>query len=151
MSKFNYCYKQVLKSDVSHAWIHLHRCVEAFARTTGETFSCVFNRIEKKFKFERQNPHKWPDLTQILQATDFLKSERDHFLIKLNQLIEKRINEKKKGIRISKNKEFNQINGKQQSYKQKKKRPFEWRKQDKANHNHELKHQSLTGVWLNGG
>lgn len=128
MSKFNYSYKLLQKSDVSHAWIHLHRCVEAYARTTGETFNSIFDRIENKFKFERQNPHRWPNLAQILQAADYLKLERDHFLIKLNQLIEERINEKKKGIRISKNKEFNQINEKQQSYKQKKKRPFEWSK-----------------------
>lgn len=128
MCKFNYSYKLLQKSDVSHAWIHLHCCVEAYARTSGETFCSIFEGIEKKFKFERTTLQKWPDLTQIFQAAEFIKVERDQFLIKLNQLIEERINEKKKGIRISKNKEFNQINGKQQSYKQKKKRPFEWSK-----------------------
>lgn len=132
MSKFNYCYKLVLKSDVSHAWIHLHRCVEAYARTTGETFSSIFDRIEKKFKFERQNPHRWPDLTEILKAADYLKSDRDDFLEELNRLIEERKNEKKKGMRISKNKGFNQINEKQKAYKHKKQDHLDGVKQDKT-------------------
>lgn len=128
MSKFNYSYKLIPKSDVSHAWIHLHRCVESYARSTGETFSNIFERIEKKFKFERTDPRKWPDINQILQSADFLKTERDEFLKELNQLIGERKEEKKKGIRFPKNKTFIQLNTKQQTYKHKKTRPFEWSK-----------------------
>jgi hypothetical protein len=130
MSKFNYCHKLIFKSDVSHAWINLHRCVEAFARTTGESYSSIFTRFEKKFNFERKQQNKWPDLEKIKQVANCLKTERDFFLQQLSQLTDERRIEKAKGKRISTNQEFLEILKKQEEYKHLKLRAFEWRKGD---------------------
>ena len=128
MGQFNYCYKLILKSDVSHAWIHLHRCVEALARTTGESYNNIFSRIENEFKFSRTNKRQWPDITTITAAANYLKIERDTFLIVLNNCIAERKKEKKNGIRYAQNEQFILINKKQQAYIHIKMRPYGWRK-----------------------
>ena len=59
MSKFNCSYRLVVKfakmGATSHAWIALHRCVEACASTKGQSFQATFEVLEAKFTFERKN------------------------------------------------------------------------------------------------
>lgn len=133
MSRFNYCYKLIFNSDVSHAWIHLHRCVEMLAKTKGESFSSIFMRIEKKFKFDRSNIAKFPDLETIKKIVISLKDERDDFLRELNELVLERKAEKRTGKRISSNKDFLDIIHKQAMYNPQKKDCFYWRKQRQIN------------------
>jgi len=121
----------IFKWDVSHAWVHLHRCVESLGRTTGENYSSIFTRVEKVFKFDRTNPQKLLDLQTIQKIAQHLKQERDFFLQELNKHIEVRINEKKKGLRFSSNEQFIKIIKQQQSYKPEKMRPFGWRENRK--------------------
>ncbi len=130
--KFNYCYKLITKSDVSHAWIHLHRCVEALARTTGETYSSIFARIEKEFKFDRKHPHKWPDLQKIILIAKKLKDERDSSIQRLNTLIDERKNEKILGKCTSTNMEFLQITKMQAQYIQPKMKPWGWKHKNES-------------------
>lgn len=115
MSKFNSSYKRLLTSDASHAWSFLHCCVECFARTTGETFTSIFERLEVMFSFKRNDYLNWPNLKSIIIIATYLKLERDAFLAKMKVFIAKRKQEKRKGIRITSN-EFLPLLQKQTRY-----------------------------------
>lgn len=106
MSKFHCCYRNLQKSDASHAWIELHRLAEAYSRTTGEPFTRVFEQLEQKFNFKREVEHKWPTLEKMLEAGDYLKTSRDTFLTNFNALTAKRKQEKKNGNRHTKDVEL---------------------------------------------
>lgn len=106
MSCFNSCYRVIFKSGVSYAWIALHRCVEAYARSSGNNFCSIFDRLETEFHFDRRVPDQWPDLEKIRQIATKLKLERDDYMEKMNSFISERREEKKKGKRISTNREF---------------------------------------------
>lgn len=116
MGKFNCCYKLIFKSNVSNAWIHLHRCVEALARTKGESFTRIFEELENDFNFQRRQPTNWPDLLKIELAANCLKRDRQVFLEKLRFLVQERKREKKQGKRKSTNIEFLMITKKQARY-----------------------------------
>lgn len=132
MSKFNCSYRLVLRFAnnrlTSHAWIALHRCVEALAHTKGEKFSNIFEVLEAAFHFERKDKNKFPNAETILKCANFLKNERDVFLEKMNILIQNRKIEKKQGKRISNNKEFLKICHQQNSYIQPKVGFWGWEK-----------------------
>lgn len=122
MGKFNCSYRLVLKyakyNDASHAWIALHRCVEAFAHTKGEKFNHIFKVLEKEFYFEREDKNNFPNAKTIEKCAIYLKTERDIFLEKLNFEIQKRKIEKKQGKRKSNNKEFLALCHKKGNYTQ---------------------------------
>jgi hypothetical protein len=132
MGKFNCSYRFVLRrtkyNDTSHAWIALHRCVEAFAHTKGETFNSIFNILEKEFNFERKNKNNFPDAKTIEKCAVYLKAERDIFLEKMNFEIQNRKIEKKQGKRKSNNKEFLALCHKKGSYMQPKVGFWGWEK-----------------------
>ncbi len=132
MSKFNCSYRLVLRFAnnyfASHAWIALHRCVEALAYTKGEKFNDIFEVLEKEFHFERKDKNKFPNAETILKCANFLKNERDIFLEKMNVLIQKRKIEKKQGKRISNNKEFLSFFHKKGNYSQPKVGFWGWEK-----------------------
>lgn len=132
MSKFNCSYKSVLRrtkyNDASHAWIDLHRCVEAFAHTKGETFNSIFEILETMFFFERKDTNKFPNAKTIEKCATYLKTERDIFLEKMNFEIQNRRHEKKQGKRKSNNKEFLALCHKKGSYTQPKVGFWGWRK-----------------------
>ena len=86
--------------SVSHAWIALHRCVEANARLTGEPFRSIFSRLESLFSFKRTDTERWPDLDRIRAAAKQLERERNLFLEEYNALIDKRKREKRQGKRL---------------------------------------------------
>ncbi|MGB1014807.1 MAG: hypothetical protein ACPG4T_11785, partial [Nannocystaceae bacterium] len=70
MSSFHGCARLALGASgkrPSHAWIALHRCVEALARQTGEPFTSIFDRIGRAHGFGRA-PARWPNATQIRAA-----------------------------------------------------------------------------------
>ncbi len=121
MSKFNCCYRYlhqyIERSAASYAWIELHRCVEAYANTTGISFTGVFEELEEKFRFNRKIRHQWPGLEQMRQAADQLKTSRDAFLRELNPLIVERKQEKKTGKRPATNQELIRISHKQNEQK----------------------------------
>jgi hypothetical protein len=131
MSKFNCSYKSVLKftnnHSISHAWIALHRCVEALAHTKGEAFNNIFEFLEKEFLFERKNKDKLPTPETIIKCVEYLKIERDIFLEKLNIEIQKRKIEKKQGKRNSTENFFLGICHKQTNYTQPKVGFWGWR------------------------
>lgn len=62
--------------SVSHAWIELHRLVEAYCRTMGGRFSAVFAELEGRYGFAREDPARWPDLATIRAAADDLQGRR---------------------------------------------------------------------------
>jgi hypothetical protein len=62
--------------SVSHAWIELHRLVEAYCRTTGGRFSAVFAELEGRCGFVRDDRAQWPDLATIRAAADELQGRR---------------------------------------------------------------------------
>lgn len=110
MSKFNRCYSLVIDyashDYTSHAWIALHRCVEALARTKGETFNSTFEDLEKIFSFERQDKDKWPSAETIANCAMYMKSQRTLFLQELHTEIQQRKTEKQQGKRNSSNSRF---------------------------------------------
>ncbi|MCT4636849.1 MAG: hypothetical protein N4A72_03985 [Bacteroidales bacterium] len=135
MSKFNCCYRYLINSDVSHAWIHLHRCIEAYSGTTGETFSSIFARIEAKFNIDRRDKNRWPNKEQIYSIAQYLKNEREHYLRITNKLIKERQLEKRQGKRITTNAEFLNIMHKQTKNSKQKVGYWGWRNRRKVNEN----------------
>ncbi len=117
-----------MNADVSHAWIELHRCVEAYSRTTGESFNLIFTKIEADFNIDRTIKRKWPNLQQIREIALKLKREREDYLHLIRNLIKERRLEKKKGIRISTNTEFLNLMHKQTNHLKPKVGYWGWRK-----------------------
>jgi len=121
MSKFASSYKLAIGyarvNDASRGWIALHRCVEVLSRTTGETFNSIFARLETQFQFARKYPQLWPTAQIIGQAANFIKTERDIFLSKLNAEMEIRKSEKQQGCRECKNQDFLDICHQQNNHK----------------------------------
>lgn len=122
MSKFNCSYKLVIKYTSTHstsnAWIALHRCVEALARTKGVSFNHIFEVLETTFLFERKHKHNFPNADTIKKSAKYLKLERNIFLEKVNAEIKIRIIEKELGKRTSSNQTFLAICQQQNNYKQ---------------------------------
>ncbi len=73
MSKFKCSFRLVEKfaemGSTSHAWIALHRCVEAFSSTKGQSFQATFEVLEAIFTFERKNNSL--DIQTILRCASF--------------------------------------------------------------------------------
>ncbi|MDF1548734.1 MAG: hypothetical protein P1P88_13000 [Bacteroidales bacterium] len=128
MGNFKSSFKIVMKESVSHTWIALHRCVEANARLTGETFTSIFSRLEAAFLFKRTEKTEWPDLTQIQEAARQLGRERKLFLDELNALIQQRKREKKYGKRENSGFRLDEIYNKQSHCKIPKVGYWGWRK-----------------------
>ena len=130
MSKFKCSYRLVEKfakmGSTSHAWIALHRCVEACASTKGQSFQATFEVLEAKFTFERKNNSL--DIQTILRCASFLKEDRHSFLEKLNREIVIRKMEKKAGKRLSSNSAFLEICHAQNTYKKPKVGFWGWRR-----------------------
>jgi hypothetical protein len=127
LSKFSSHYRVLMNSDASHAWVHLHRCVETYSRTTRETFNSIFNRIEKEFNIDRSIRHKWPTLSQMHVIAAKLKKEREDYLIRMMKLIKERREEKKAGKRNSTNTKFIELTHKQTNHESSKKKFWYWR------------------------
>jgi hypothetical protein len=64
-------------ASAGHAWIELHRLVEAFCRTAGRPFAEVFAGLEARFGFARAEPGRWPDLATMRAAADWLRAARE--------------------------------------------------------------------------
>lgn len=88
-------------ASASHAWIALHRMVDAYCRLTGVAFRAVFAELERRFDFERGDAGRWPDPPTMQRAADWLKGERDQALAARNALIAARRREKALGRRTS--------------------------------------------------
>ena len=131
MGSFKSSYKTAMGKSVSHAWIALHRCVEANARLTGENFSSIFARLEETFAFKRTEKAEWPNLLQIQEAGKQLKKERERFLQELNELVKKRKIEKKQGKRENKNLNLKEIVDNQSQHQIPKVGFWGWRKKRK--------------------
>lgn len=116
MGKFNVCIRVALGDKPSYAWIALHRCVEANARLTGETFTSIFKRLEDRYKFKREVSSKWPSIKQINDCAIQLKLERTNWLTEMNELIEERKREKKRGARSNTNRRLAEMARCQREY-----------------------------------
>jgi len=66
--------------SASHAWIALHRLVEAYARGAGVPFSAVFEALERRFDFSRTDERRRPDLGTMRRAATWLRTEREALL-----------------------------------------------------------------------
>jgi len=128
MSKFTKAMIVVKGKSPSHAFIALHRCVEANARLSGETFSSIFTRLEKLYGFNRKEKSLWPLLKQMSDSVDLLEKERNIFLDEMNKLIKKRRIEKKNGIRQFKENKLNKIAKQQNNHSIPKLGFWGWRK-----------------------
>lgn len=117
MGKFNVCARVARAGGhrPSHAWIALHRCVEANARLTGEPFEAIFTRLEQAHGFGR-DPDRWPDAGRIRAAVDQLQVERDAFLAELDARAEIRRAEKRAGQRENGDERLRQMCARQQAH-----------------------------------
>ncbi len=87
---FNNTYKHVIELEsASHAWIALHRLVEAYCRTVGSPFHSVFAELEERFAFDRSDPNRWPDLDTMRQAAQWLHEKRERVLAERGAYISK--------------------------------------------------------------
>jgi predicted methyltransferase len=74
---FGGSYRRIMaQTSPSHAWIELHRLVEAFCRTAGRPFTEVFAELEARFGFVRGEPRRWPDLETMRAAAEWLRAAR---------------------------------------------------------------------------
>jgi hypothetical protein len=81
VASFNNAYRRVLAGgSPSHAWIGLHRVVEAFCRTSGRDFNDVFAELEQRFDFSRGDTRRWPELATMKAAATMLHEERERVL-----------------------------------------------------------------------
>lgn len=85
--------------SVSHAWIDLHRLVEAYCKTMGGRFTEVFAELERRFGFARAAPEAWPDLRTIRAAADELERRRSAHLEARARLVAARRRAKAAGRR----------------------------------------------------
>ena len=86
-------------ASASHAWIALHRMVDAYCRLTGMSFRAVFAELVRRFRFERGDPSRWPDASTMRQAADWLNAERAEVLAARDALIAARRRAKASGRR----------------------------------------------------
>lgn len=97
---FNGSYRRVMEVEsTSHVWIHLHRLVESYARTTGTSFSGVFDELERRFDFRRDERACWPDLATMRVAADWLRASRTRVVEERRKLIDERREVKRRGHR----------------------------------------------------
>lgn len=81
VASFGNSYRRIVtRASPSHAWIELHRLVEAFCRTAGRPFTDVFAELEDRFSFSRTHRARWPDLPAMRAAAEWLRGERDALL-----------------------------------------------------------------------
>lgn len=98
---FNNTYRQIIKQEsASHAWIALHRLVEAYARTFGLRFGVVFAELESCFGFRRTVRSEWPALATMRTAAHFLRTRRNETLVQRSELIAARRRGKSRGLRV---------------------------------------------------
>jgi hypothetical protein len=77
VASFGSAYTRVMHGgSASHAWIALHRLVEAYCRTTGRAFAEVFSELEQRFAFTRRDRNRWPDLAVMRAAATMLHTQR---------------------------------------------------------------------------
>lgn len=100
MSFNNTCRQVTERRSVSHAWIALHRVVEAYARSAGLRFSVVFAELEERFGFERAVPSRWPGLETMQAAARLLRQRRDAMFQERSALVASRRAEKRRGRRV---------------------------------------------------
>lgn len=86
-------------ASASHAWIALHRMVDAYCRLTGSPFRLVFAELERRFDFDRGDPRRWPDPPTMRRAADWLSAARQEVLAARNRLIAARREAKARGVR----------------------------------------------------
>lgn len=91
-------FKRSIRDARSGGWIALHRAVEALARTTGEPFTQIFERLEKKHQF-RRSTNNIPRPVKMNQIADQLESEFFAWKTELKALEAVRMLEKKNGRR----------------------------------------------------
>ncbi|AKU98296.1 hypothetical protein AKJ09_04960 [Labilithrix luteola] len=97
---FNGSYRRVMEgASTSHVWIHLHRLVEAYARTTGTPFPEVFDDLERRFDFLRGERARWPDLATMRRAAGWLRTSRSRILDERQSLVRERRDAKRRGDR----------------------------------------------------
>ena len=84
-------------SPSGHAWIAFHRCVEAYARLTGEPFCVVFDRLARAHGFSRRR--KAPAPSQLKAAVEQLQAERRAYLDRQAELVAARRAAKARGQR----------------------------------------------------
>lgn len=98
---FNNSYRQVVElPSASHAWIALHRLVEAHGRTVGAPFHVVFDEIERHFGFRRDVLPQWPDQDTMRRAAQWLRAQHDQALARRQALVAARRSEKRRGHRV---------------------------------------------------
>jgi len=90
----------------SHAWIALHRLVEAACRTLGTTFTVEFEQLERRFAFARADPRRWPDLATMRRAAEYIAARRAEALTRRDGLIASRRASKRRGRRCAVPKEL---------------------------------------------
>lgn len=79
--RFGNTYRRVLRSrSASHLWIDLHRLVEGYSRTLGQTFGSVFADLEERFGFSRRVRARWPDVATMHAAATWLADQREAVL-----------------------------------------------------------------------
>ncbi len=78
---FSNAYRRIMSwRSESHAWIALHRLVEAYARSAGIPFSEVFAELEEALGFARGERARWPDLETMREAARILRGRREALL-----------------------------------------------------------------------
>lgn len=100
MSRFNNAARRVLASDgvtTGWDWIALHRCIEAYCRTTGESFVEVFDRLARDFGVQRGR--SLPPTARLRAAVLALRRDREALLAERRTAIAARRVEKAAGVR----------------------------------------------------
>ncbi|MCB9755972.1 MAG: hypothetical protein H6713_39120 [Myxococcales bacterium] len=93
-------YRRILTlGSTSHAWIELHRLVEAYSRTVGARFTEIFAELETRFGFQREDPTRWPDRATIRAAAELLHARREALLERRRALVATRRRAKRAGRR----------------------------------------------------
>ena len=97
---FHNSYERIMVvSSTSHAWIHLHRLVEAYCRTSGTPFNVVFEELEQRFGFRRADRARWPDLDTMRRAAEWLREARNRLLDERRELVRLQREAKRQGRR----------------------------------------------------
>lgn len=129
MGKFNVCLRVARRAGPrpSHAWIALHRCIEAQARLTGEAFRSIFDRLAAAHGFGR-GPGEWPSGPQIRAAAEALALERARFLAELHAREAARRLEKRRGLRDNRDLRLAEIARRQAAHAVPEVGPWGWRR-----------------------
>lgn len=98
---FNNDYRQILaRRSASHAWIALHRLVEAYGRTFGLRFTVVFAELEAELGFRRTIESQWPTLATMQAGARWLRARREEMLARRAALVAERRAAKRAGRRV---------------------------------------------------